>query len=79
MRRMTVVLLLGLAACAAGVATRAVTRSSRPPEWQLPSGLRPSRVEYAALLAACRDKMHSADSGRVEACLTGDYGLRRVP
>lgn len=76
---MTVVLLLGLAACAAGLATRTAVRLSRPPEWQMPSGLRPSRVEYAALLAACRDKVKSADSGRVEACLTGDYGLRRVP
>lgn len=78
MRRTLVVLLLTLAACAAGVA-KTIGVSSNPRAWELPTGRRPSRVEYAALLAACRDKAQSSAGLKIDACLSGDYGMRRAP
>lgn len=79
MQRVLLIVLLSLAACAVGVA-RTDTVSSGPRAWQLPTGRTPSQVEYAALVAACRDRAHGAAStGRIDACLSGDYDLRRTP
>lgn len=79
MRRGLAIILLSLAACAAGVA-KTLSGPSGPQEWQLPTGKPPSQVEYAALVAACQDQVHgTGDTGRIDACLTGDYGMRRAP
>ena len=45
--------------------------------WMFASGKRPSRAEYAALVAACRQgAVRVAPAGQLEACLA-DLGLRR--
>lgn len=76
MSRILAIVLLSLAACATGDAKTAAVPSG-PQAWQYPTGKTPSQIEYAALLAACRDKVHN--TGRIDACLAGDYDLRRIP
>lgn len=76
MSRILAIVLLSLAACATGAARTAAVPSG-PEAWQYPTGKAPSQIEYAALLAACRDKVH--DTGKVDACLASDYDLRRIP
>jgi hypothetical protein len=79
MRRVLAIMLLSLAACAAGLA-RTMSGPSGPQAWQLPTGKPPSQVEYAALLAACQDRVHStSDTNRIDACLSGNYDMRRAP
>lgn len=79
MRRVLGVVLLSLAACATGDAKTA-TVPSDPQTWRLPTGKAPTQVEYTALVAACQDKVRSTGKeGRIAACLSGDYDLRRVP
>lgn len=79
MSRILAIVLLSLAACAADAARTAAVPSG-PQAWQYPTGKTPSQVEYTALLAACQDKVQSTrNQGRIDACLTGDYDLRRVP
>jgi hypothetical protein len=46
--------------------------------WQLSSGKAPSRVEFAALVAACQDEAKSLpQTAPIEGCLV-DYGLHRA-
>ncbi len=79
MSRILAIGLLSLAACAASAA-RTVGGPSGPQAWQYPTGKTPSQVEYAAILAACQDKVqNTSNQGRIDACLTGDYDLRRIP
>ena len=79
MRRVLAIALLSLAAGAAGLAGT-VSGPSGPQAWRLPTGKPPSQVEYAALVAACQDRVHSTgDTDRIDACLTGDYDMRRLP
>ena len=45
--------------------------------WKFASGLRPSRAEYAALVASCQQGAVSSARGKpLEACLA-DLGLRK--
>lgn len=79
MRGLVLLSLFALAACAGGGLFSFGGASSQVEGWRMPTGKSPSRVEFAAVVAACQDKTHSSgDSAAVEACLTGDYGLRRV-
>lgn len=79
MSRILAIVLFSLAACATGAA-RTASAPSGPQAWQLPTGKTPSQIEYAALVAACQDKVRStADAGRIDACLADDYDLRRIP
>ena len=48
-------------------------------DWQLPYGKPPSKAEFTAVMAACQDRLRGAGKdGAIEACLAGDYGMRRV-
>jgi hypothetical protein len=77
MGRIIIVMLLGLAACAA----------SEPAEqagpvdvqgWRLASGKMPSRAEYAAVVAACQERAGgSAQAKPLDACLA-ELGLTRT-
>lgn len=77
MRAIAVAILLALAACAS---TSASTDSapSEVSDWQTPIGKPPTRAEFAALVAACQDKIKTvSESGPIEGCLA-DLGLRRI-
>jgi hypothetical protein len=77
MRRIFLVVLLALAVCATADAAGTVKRSSGPQEWRLPTGLPPSEAEYDVLVAACQGRAHDAnDAGKIDACLTNEFGLR---
>ena len=77
MRGITVLIVSGLAACAAVVDST----STAPPavsDWQTPTGKPPTKAEFAALVAACQDKIKATNnSGPMTGCLV-DLGLRRV-
>lgn len=76
MRRLALLLLFGLAACAE------TSQESAPPDiqgWRLASGKTPTRAEYAAIVAACRDNAVRRSRGApLDTCLAG-LGLRRTP
>ena len=77
MRRTAMLVVLGLAACAA---TGDLTASapSVVDDWQTPTGKPPTRAEFVALVAACQDKVKTpADSAPMSGCLA-DLGLRRI-
>jgi hypothetical protein len=78
MPRMAVLLVLALAACS-------LLESEEPAAptdmqgWRFTSGKRPSRAEYAAMVAACQDgAVQRAQAGPLDACLA-DLGLKRAP
>lgn len=74
MRGVAFVIAFGLIACA----TEAVSASSEWRQWQTAAGKSPSKNEFAAVIAACEDRVKSNDKiGPIEGCLA-DYGLRRV-
>jgi hypothetical protein len=78
MRGIASLLLVGLAACAVQDAAGPPGGSSLASGWQEESGKPPSQAEYAALVAACRDRVGGAEGGgQIDGCLT-DLGLRRV-
>ncbi|MBV8738349.1 MAG: hypothetical protein JO007_14050 [Alphaproteobacteria bacterium] len=79
MRGIAAVVLLALAACAAATATTPTAgTSSATTDWQTPLGKPPSKAEFAALFAACQDKIKStAENGLMDGCLA-DLGLRRI-
>jgi hypothetical protein len=77
MRGLAVALLLGLAACAPATGSNA-SAPSEMRDWQTPSGKPPSKAEFAALVAACQDKVRTAtDSAPMNGCLA-DLGLHRT-
>ena len=77
MRAIAWLALLGLAACAE-VASSSATAPVEVRAWQTPAGKPPSKAEFAALVAACQDKVKATnDSGPMAGCLA-DLGLRRV-
>jgi ABC-type glycerol-3-phosphate transport system substrate-binding protein len=77
MRRIAVFALLGLTACAA-VASSPASAPVEVRDWQTPTGKPPTKAEFAALVAACQDKVKAANDGSPMAgCLT-DLGLRRI-
>jgi hypothetical protein len=77
MRGIAFLLLLGLAACAA-VSDTTASAPAAERDWQTPSGRPPSKAEFAALVAACQDKVKATvENGPMVGCLA-DLGLRRV-
>jgi hypothetical protein len=77
-RRIALLVLFGLAACAA-VAEPTANSPSEIGDWQTPAGNPPTRAEFAALVAACQDKVKptAAEIGPMDGCLA-DLGLRRI-
>jgi hypothetical protein len=77
MRGFAAVALLLLAACAAATGPTA-SASSEVGDWQTPAGKPPTKAEFAALVAACQDRLQTAtDSVPINGCLT-DLGLHLV-
>ena len=78
MSRFAVCLMLGLVACETSDATQQAGFGSGDMQgWRLASGKRPSRAEYAAVVAACQDGAVARAKGKaLDACLA-DLGLRR--
>jgi hypothetical protein len=79
MPRITVSLMVGLAACAVFNATgQSDLGSGEMSDWRLASGKAPSRAEYAAMVAACQDGavQHTAAT-TLNGCLAG-LGLKRA-
>ncbi len=77
MRGFAMLVLVGLAACATANDSTA-SASSVMRDWQTPTGKPPSKAEFAALVAACQDKVKATtDNGPMNGCLA-DLGLRRV-
>lgn len=71
------VVLFGLIACVAGGAVTPASAFDLR-EWQTAAGKPPSKHEFAAVVAACEDRIKRGDrSGPFEGCLA-DYGLRRL-
>ncbi len=70
--------MLGLAACENSDATGLAGFGSGDMQgWRAPSGKRPSRAEYAAVIAACQDGALTRTRGKpLDACLA-ELGLRR--
>lgn len=76
MRGIAVVVLLTLGACAAASDSTA-RASSEVRDWQTPAGKAPTKAEFAALMAACQDKIRmTTESAPMDGCLA-DLGLRR--
>jgi hypothetical protein len=80
MPRFAVVLMLVLAGCEIfDVSQPAEFGSGDVQGWRFASGKRPSRAEYAALVAACQDgAVRLAAAGPLDACLA-DLGMKRAP
>jgi hypothetical protein len=77
MRAIAVVILLALGACAAASGSTA-NASSETRDWQTPTGRSPTKAEFAALVAACQDKVKATnEAGPMDGCLA-DLGLRRT-
>jgi hypothetical protein len=77
MRGSALLVLFCLAACAAVGEPTAVAPSGIG-GWQTPTGKPPTKAEFAALFAACQDKVKATtENGPMEGCLA-DLGLRRI-
>jgi hypothetical protein len=76
MRRIALIVLLAVAACA-----EADANANQPAEmqgWKTASGKSPTKAEFAAVVAACQDgAVRGAQEKALDSCL-GDLGLRRV-
>jgi hypothetical protein len=70
--RFTLIALLALAACNSSDAGSADSGSPDPGGWRLASGTQPTKAEFAALAASCRDR-----GGTFESCLA-DLGVKRA-
>ena len=56
------------------------TPSLATKEWRLPTGGTPSQAELAAIVAACRNRDGGGpEIAAIDPCLTGGFGMRRVP
>jgi hypothetical protein len=78
MRGFAAIAVLVVAACAAATGPSVSKSSDGMHDWQTPAGKAPTKAEFAALVAACQDKLQTAiDAAPMNGCLT-DLGLRRV-
>ena len=78
MRGAAFFILLSLVACAAVDGVTPASASSQLRDWQMASGKPPTKAEFAAVVAACQDRVQTADrSSPLDGCLA-DLGLRRV-
>jgi hypothetical protein len=79
MRGIAFLVLLALAGCATGDAPSPPSSASAMTGWQEAGGGPPTQTEFAALVAACEDRLGNRGSdGRLDLCLA-DLGLRRSP
>ena len=77
MRWTAMLVVLGLTACAA-TAGSTESAPSMVDDWQTPTGKPPTKTEFAALVAACQDKVKTPpDSVPMSGCLA-DLGLHRI-
>ena len=78
MARLVVLLMLALAGCGTADGVRMAGFGSGDMQgWRFASGKRPTRAEYAAIVAACQDGAVKASQGKaLDSCLA-DLGLRR--
>ena len=77
MRAIAILFAFALAACAA-VGDTTASAPSEVRDWQTPAGKPPTNAEFAALVAACQDKVKAmTESAPMVGCLA-DLGLRRV-
>lgn len=77
MSRSAVLLTLLVAACVSSDAGRPAVLGNAQ-DWRFASGKLPTRIEYAAAVAACRDGAVVSAKGRpLDLCLA-DLGLRRA-
>jgi hypothetical protein len=79
MPRFGVLVMLGLAACTLfDPGQEGAPGSGEMRDWRLTSGKMPSRAEYAAILAACRDgAVRHGAAATIDSCLA-DLGLKRA-
>ncbi len=78
MRGVVFLLLAGLFACAIGYVATSASASSELREWRTAAGTPPSKNEFAAVVAACEDRVKGSNKdGPLEACLAY-YGLQRL-
>lgn len=78
MRGICFALLLALGACAASEGLIGTQDSNTVRGWQTAMGKPPSKAEFAAVYAACQDRLSDGDkSVRFDGCLA-DLGLRRM-
>ena len=84
MRGIALLIVLALAACKSAPTPPAVGGGKAPAVggWETASGKPPSKVEFAALVAACEDREHGGKlayppGGSLDSCLA-DLGLRRA-
>jgi hypothetical protein len=74
---MAALLVLALAACALWDGDEPAAGPIDMQGWRFTSGKRPSRAEYAAVVAACEDGAVARTQGKpLDLCLA-DLGLRR--
>jgi hypothetical protein len=78
MREAVLLLLLALATGVPKPPPAATTAAFRPQAWRLPTGKAPSEVEFAAVIAACREQ-DGRPRGPLAACLAQEFGMHRVP
>ena len=80
MLRFAAVLVLGLSGCSLlDFGGPAGAPSGDATGWRFASGKTPTRAEYAAVVAACRDgAVKSAQAKPLDSCLS-DLGLKRAP
>jgi hypothetical protein len=80
MPRLTVLIMLGLAACSVfATGEQAGPGAGDMAGWRMVSGKAPSRAEYAALVAACQDgALPHGPTTSLDTCLAG-LGLKREP
>ena len=78
MRGFVLFVSLSLVACAAAQGVTPASASSQLRDWQMASGKPPTKAEFAAVVAACQDRVQTTDrSSPLDGCLA-DLGLRRV-
>jgi hypothetical protein len=79
MSRLAAFLMLALVGCVFSDAGQQIdSPMSNLQDWRFATGKPPTRVEYAAVVAACRDgTLIGAEGKPLDVCLA-DLGLRRV-
>lgn len=82
MRGIVLLIVLALAACKSAPTPPVAREAPAVGGWETASGKPPSKVEFAALVAACEDREHAGKlayppGGSLDSCLA-DLGLRRA-
>ncbi|HEV2302563.1 MAG TPA: hypothetical protein VGR91_13425 [Stellaceae bacterium] len=77
MQAIVLLIMLTLQACNGAPAPPAAGPAPELRGWELASGKPPTKVEFAALLAACEDRGQAAAKGGLDSCLA-DLGLRHA-